>query len=80
MPHLDGMAKELPKIKFVGIGIDNVQNISQFVAKIPVSYQLLIAGYGGIALVRLVLCQQINLSCLIFRPLVSHATPSCSLL
>ena len=52
MPHLDGMAKELPKIKFVGIGIDNVQNISQFVAKIPVSYQLLIAGYGGIALVR----------------------------
>ena len=52
MPHLDSMAKELPEIKFVGIGIDTAQNIAQFVAKLPVSYQLLIAGHAGIAMVR----------------------------
>lgn len=52
MPHLDSMAKELPEIKFVGIGIDTVQNIAQFVAKLPVTYQLLVAGHAGIAMVR----------------------------
>ena len=52
MPHLDSMAKELPEVKFVGIGIDTAQNISQFVAKMPVTYQLLVAGHAGIAMVR----------------------------
>jgi len=52
MPHLDSIAKELPEVKFVGIGIDTAQNIAQFVAKLPVSYQLLIAGHAGIAMVR----------------------------
>ncbi len=52
MPDLDRMAKELPEIKFVGIGIDSEQNIAQFVAKLPVSYQILVAGYAGIAMVR----------------------------
>ena len=52
MPHLDGMAKELPEIRFVGIGIDTAANIAQFVAKLPVSYQLLVAGHAGISMVR----------------------------
>ena len=52
MPYLDGMAKERPEITFVGIGIDTAQNIAQFVAKLPVSYQLLVAGHAGIAMVR----------------------------
>jgi peroxiredoxin len=52
MPHLDAMAKEHPEIAFVGIGIDTAQNIAQFVAKLPVSYQLLVAGHAGIAMVR----------------------------
>jgi len=52
MPYLDSMSKELPDIVFVGIGIDTAQNIAQFVAKIPVSYRLLVAGHAGIALVR----------------------------
>ena len=52
MPHLDSIAKELPEVKFVGIGIDTAQNIAQFVAKLPVSYRLLIAGHAGIAMVR----------------------------
>ena len=52
MPHLDALAKERPEIAFVGIGIDSAQNIAQFVAKLPVSYQLLVAGHAGIAMVR----------------------------
>ena len=52
MPYLDSMAKELPEIVFVGIGIDTAQNIAQFVAKLPVSYRLLVAGHAGIAMVR----------------------------
>ena len=52
MPYLDSMAKELPEIVFVGIGIDTAQNIAQFVAKLPVSYRLLVAGHAGIARVR----------------------------
>lgn len=52
MPHLDGLSKSLPDIQFVGIGIDTASNISQFIAKIPVSYPLYVAGHAGIALVR----------------------------
>ncbi len=52
MPYLDSMAKELPELVFVGIGIDTAQNIAQFVAKLPVSYRLLVAGHAGIAMVR----------------------------
>ena len=52
MPHLDQMAKELPNVRFVGIGIDTANNIAQFVDKIPISYQLLVAGYAGISMVR----------------------------
>lgn len=52
MPHLDALSKSLPNIQFVGIGIDTAANITQFVAKIPVSYPLYVAGHSGIALVR----------------------------
>jgi thiol-disulfide isomerase/thioredoxin len=52
MPHLDNMSKELPNVAFVGIGIDTDKNIAQFVAKLPVSYRLLVAGHAGIAMVR----------------------------
>ncbi len=52
MPHLDALSKSLPNIQFVGIGIDTAANISKFVAKVPVSYPLYVAGHSGIALVR----------------------------
>ena len=52
MPYLDAIAKNSPKLGFVGIGIDTESNIKQFVAKIPVSYKLLVAGHAGIAMVR----------------------------
>lgn len=52
MPELDAMAKSLPNINFVGIGIDTAAKMQQFVDKIPVSYPLLVAGYSGISLMR----------------------------
>ena len=52
MPHLDAMAKQTPEVQFVGIGIDTAANIQKFVDKIPVSYQLLVAGPAGIELCR----------------------------
>ena len=52
MPALNEMAQSMPEIQFVGIGIDTVDKIRQFVAKVPVSYPLLVAGHGGIALLR----------------------------
>ena len=52
MPALNDMAQSMPDIQFVGIGIDTADKIRQFVAKIPVSYPLLVAGHGGIALLR----------------------------
>ncbi|MCX7222357.1 MAG: TlpA disulfide reductase family protein [Burkholderiales bacterium] len=52
MPYLDAIAKNSPKLGFVGIGIDTESNIKQFITKVPVSYKLLVAGHAGIAMVR----------------------------
>ncbi len=52
MPDLDLMALTFQKVHFVGIGIDTVDNIRQFVDKIKVSYPLLIAGNAGISMMR----------------------------
>ena len=52
MPILEELSKNQPGVQFVGIGIDTADNIRQFVTKVPVSYPLLVAGHGGIALVR----------------------------
>ncbi len=52
MPDLDSLSKSLSNIQFVGIGIDTAANISQFVAKVPVSYPLYVAGHSGIAMLR----------------------------
>ena len=46
------LKQQRPDIQFVGIGIDTAANMSNFVAKIPVSYPLYVAGHSGIALVR----------------------------
>lgn len=52
MPVLDELSKKQLGVQFVGIGIDHADNVRQFVTKVPVSYPLLVAGHGGIALVR----------------------------
>lgn len=52
MPELEAMSRAMPEIQFVGIGVDTAEKIRQFVAKIPVSYPLLVSGYAGISLMR----------------------------
>lgn len=52
MPDLDLMAQSFQKVHFVGIGIDTVDNIRQFVDKIKVSYPLLVVGNAGISMMR----------------------------
>ena len=52
MPDLEELHKKYGEVQFVGIGIDTADNIRAFVEKVPVSYPLLVAGHGGIDIVR----------------------------
>ncbi len=52
MPELDALGKAHPEAQLVGIGIDTADNMRRFVAKVPVSYPLLVAGPGAIDLMR----------------------------
>lgn len=52
MPALDVLHKKQPSVSVVGLGLDTVANIEAFARKTPVSYPLLTAGAGKIALMR----------------------------
>lgn len=53
MPELSALAQEQqPKVKFVGIGIDTAANIQTFLGKVPVTYPIAVAGFGGTELGR----------------------------
>lgn len=52
MPDLDALQKKFAEVQFVGIGIDTADNIRAFAEKVAVSYPLLVAGHGGIDIVR----------------------------
>ena len=52
MPALDALHKKQVSVNVVGIGLDTVANIEAFARKTPVSYPLLTAGAGKIALMR----------------------------
>lgn len=52
MPALDALHKKQASVNVVGIGLDTVANIEAFARKTPVSYPLLTAGAGKIALMR----------------------------
>jgi thiol-disulfide isomerase/thioredoxin len=52
MPELDTLQKQHSKAQFVGIGIDSATNMQKFAQKVSVSYPLLVAGPGGIDLMR----------------------------
>jgi len=52
MPALDALARDFPRVQFVGIGIDTAANMRDFVTKVPVAYPLLVAGYEGVDLLR----------------------------
>jgi thiol-disulfide isomerase/thioredoxin len=52
MPELNAMQQRYQNVQFLGIGIDNADNMRVFVSKIPVSYPLLVAGVEGVDLTR----------------------------
>lgn len=52
MPDLDFLQKKYPDITVVGLGVDTSKNIVKFGEKVPVSYPILVAGHGGIQLMK----------------------------
>jgi thiol-disulfide isomerase/thioredoxin len=54
MPSLSQLHKEYQKkgIEFVGVGVDSDKNIKAFLQKVPVSYPIYVAGFGGADLAR----------------------------
>ncbi|CAM4253708.1 TlpA family protein disulfide reductase [Bordetella muralis] len=52
MPELQSLQEKYPKIQFVGIGVDKVANMRQFLQKVPVSYPLLVMEAGAIDTLR----------------------------
>lgn len=52
MPDLNRLAQAHPQAQFLGIAVDTPQNVTAFVAKVPVGYPILLAGHSGIDLVR----------------------------
>lgn len=52
MPDLDALQQAFPQVRFVGLGIDSLDNMRQFQARIPVRYPLLEARSVGLDLMR----------------------------
>jgi len=53
MPELSALAQEeKARAKFIGIGIDTAANIQTFLGKVPVTYPIAVAGFGGTELGR----------------------------
>lgn len=52
MPDLNRLAQSHPRAQFLGIAVDTAKNVTEFVAKVPVAYPILVAGHSGIDLVR----------------------------
>ncbi|MYN14082.1 redoxin domain-containing protein [Pusillimonas sp. TS35] len=52
MPDLDTLHSKYPGVNIVGLAVDTAANVRKFGDKVQVSYPLLIAGHGGIAIMR----------------------------
>lgn len=52
MPDLDALQHKYPNINIVGLAVDTATNVVKFGSKVQVSYPLLVAGHGGIKLMR----------------------------
>ncbi|MGB3289492.1 MAG: TlpA disulfide reductase family protein [Burkholderiaceae bacterium] len=52
MPDLDALHQKHTQVQFVGLAVDTAVNVRKFGEKVRVSYPLLIAGHGGIKLMR----------------------------
>lgn len=52
MPDLDALHLKHPGVNIVGLAVDTLVNVEKFTKKVQVSYPVLIAGHGGIQLMR----------------------------
>ena len=52
MPELEAMHQDYPDIQFIGIAIDSSRNVTRFLERIPVTYDLYVAGHGGVKTMR----------------------------
>lgn len=52
MPDLEALHQKHTDVHFVGLAVDTAVNVRKFGQKVQVSYPLLIAGHGGIKLMR----------------------------
>src|SRR5699024_10652423 len=52
MPDLDFLQQKYPDITVVGLAVDTANNVLKFNEKVPVSYPILVAGHGGIQLMK----------------------------
>lgn len=52
MPDLQELHEKYPTIHMVGLAVDTTVNVLKFGDKVSVSYPLLVAGHGGIGLMR----------------------------
>jgi peroxiredoxin len=52
MPDLDHLHSKYPGVNIVGLAVDTQVNIEKFIQKVQVSYPLLVAGHGGLQLMR----------------------------
>ncbi|HLR78061.1 MAG TPA: TlpA disulfide reductase family protein [Burkholderiaceae bacterium] len=52
MPDLDYLQTKYPGVTVVGLAIDTADNVRKFSQKVPVDYPVLVAGHGGIQLMK----------------------------
>lgn len=52
MPDLQELHKRYPEVNFVGIAVDSLDNVKEFLERVPVSYDILLAGSGGLKQMR----------------------------
>lgn len=52
MPDLDALHRKYPGIHMVGLAVDSAVNVVKFSDKVKVDYPILVAGHGGISLMR----------------------------
>ncbi len=54
MPALSALHREYEKkgISFIGLGVDSKKNVNDFLKKVPVSYPVYTAGFGGADIAR----------------------------
>ena len=52
MPDLQALHERYPDVRFVGIAVDSQSNVQEFLQRVPVSYEILLAGPGGVKQMR----------------------------